>query len=230
MAYQGPLPAGDGEFDILQEIIVAAAVANATGWKIPATEITKLTDAQAPWNSTWAIAKNKQNTTTAQREAKRTARKNYSKVLRPFIQKWIYRNENMNDSHVEQCGLKPRGSGNPSTALFEGLTITVRRGEPGELITSCKVLRGARSYGCIMVESGTLPDWFMLSPEGHLTFIAAKFKPEQNKIVTIQTDLNPQRTKKFARLKPGTTYYFYYYVISAAGVSGLSEPVSMVCW
>ena len=42
MATQEPLPAPDSDFDILQGILVAAVIAHAAAWNIPAAEIAKL--------------------------------------------------------------------------------------------------------------------------------------------------------------------------------------------
>src|SRR4051812_22055312 len=98
MSATDPIPAPDHEFDDLQNTLITAVSdpANAA-WTIPAGEITKLTVKQAIWIAAWAIAKDKLNSTTGQKKAKDQARKNLEKVLRPFIQKWIYRNELMDD-------------------------------------------------------------------------------------------------------------------------------------
>ena len=64
------IPSGDAEFDILQRVLVAAVLANAAGWNIPTIEITKLTDKQTIWDAAWAIAQDKQNSTTAQKRPK----------------------------------------------------------------------------------------------------------------------------------------------------------------
>ena len=102
------IPRPDNKFDTFQDVLVAAVSANAVAWGIPAGDVTALTTQQTLWAAAWNIAKDKQNSTTAQRKAKDLARVNYEAVLRPFIQKWIYRNALMDDAAVEQCGLKPR--------------------------------------------------------------------------------------------------------------------------
>jgi hypothetical protein len=81
--------------------LVTKVTANKLAWGIPDAEITKLTDKQTVWDAAWLIAKYKLNSTSAQRKAKDLARGGYEKVLRPFIQKWIYRNELMDDAAVE---------------------------------------------------------------------------------------------------------------------------------
>ena len=103
------IPRPDGKFDDFQSVLVMAIIANAGPWNIPLAEITLVTDKQTPWQKTWAIAKDKKNCTTSQRNAKDVARKNYETVLRPFIQKWIYLNSSMDSTAIEQCGLKPHG-------------------------------------------------------------------------------------------------------------------------
>lgn len=137
MAKRDVLPYGHADFDILQAIIVKAVTANAAGWEIPTAQISKLTTKQNVWNSAWAIAKDKQNSTTAQKKNRDLARDEYEKVLRPFIQKWIYRNENMDGSDVEKCGLKPRE--NNQTPLNKPGTPAgkVKHGATGELVPVC---------------------------------------------------------------------------------------------
>jgi len=233
MANQGPLPASDNEFDTLQAIIVAAVTTNSVAWEIPATEITKLTNKQSPWAAAWLIAKDKQNSTSAQKKAKDLARKDYTKVLRPFIQKWIYRNEMMDDAAIEVCGLRPRDV-TPTPAIKpDAAVVVVKRGVPGELITTCAIVPKAKYYGCIMLEGGPLPPGFNISADGKITIIDGgnpNPSPNPGNVVSLQFDLNEKRLKSFTDLKPGVTYFFYYYVVNAAGVSPLSAVTSMMCW
>ncbi len=232
MATPDILPPSDSDFDTLQAILVAAVILNAAGWNIPATEITKLTDKQAIWAAAWLIAKDKQNSTSAQKKAKDLARAAYEKVLRPFIQKWIYRNEDMDAADVEACGLKPRDTTHTPAVKPEAATVKVVRGVTGELVTSCPGVEGARYYGCMMLEGGPLPEGIGISPDGKL--IAEWNKPDtpaaEPSVTSFQIDLTPQREKHFTGLTPGNTYYFYYYVVNTAGVSPLSAVVSMVAW
>ena len=236
MAHTHPLPAGDSEFDTLQAILVAAVSTNAVDWDILAAEITKLTDKQTIWAAAWLIAKDKQNSTSAQKKAKDLARKNYEKVLRPFIQKWIYRNEAMDDSDVEQCGLKPRDTTHtPATKPTQPVAIA-KRGEPGELIGSCAAVSGAKRYNCIVTEGAPLPDGFNINDQGRIVWSGNNNPnpdpnaPVEPKFTGLIVDLTEQRVKKFSGLKPGSTYYIYFFASNAAGVSILSAPVSMVCW
>ena len=223
------LPPSDKKFDLLQEILVAAVIAKATDWNIPAGEIAKVTAKQGPWISTWAIAKNKQNSTTAQKQARDDARKNYEKVLRPFIQKWIYLNEQMDAAAVEKCGLKPRDPNRTAANKPEQAVVQVKRGEEGELITKCRAVAGAKHYGCILTEGAPLPAWVMISPDGNLEIDIARAAAIPN-LKSVSANLTDQRVKRLTRLHAGSTYYIYYYAVNAAGVGALSEPVSIVVW
>ena len=233
MAKFDVIPDSDSDFDTLQAILVAAVILNAAGWNIPPTEITKLTDKQTIWAAAWLIAKDKQNSTSAQKKAKDLARKNYEKVLRPFIQKWIYRNESMDAAAVEECGLKPRDTGHtPATKPAQPVGSVKRKGV-GALTASCALIDGAKHYGCIMTENGPLPDGLTLTPDGKLVAQWNKnnnMNMAQPQITGIQIDLTDQRVKNFAGLTHDATYYFYFYAVNAAGVSILSEVVSIVCW
>jgi len=233
MANSDQIPGPDNEFDTLQGIIVTAVTANSATWAIPAPEITKLTDKQNPWAATWLIAKDKQNSTSAQKKAKDLARKNYTKVLRPFIQKWIYRNELVDDAAIEQCGLRPRDATATPTTKPDAPVVTIKRGVPGELIATCAIIPKAKYYGCLMLEGGLLPSDFQISPDGKIivnTMNNPNPNPQPDTVTGFQFDLTEKRLKHFTGLKPGVTYYFYYYAVNAAGVSPLSAVVSMMCW
>lgn len=234
MANTQPLPATDSDFDTLQAIIVTAVTTNALAWAIPTAEITKLTDKQTVWAAAWLVAKDKQNSTTAQKKAKDLARKAYEKVLRPFIQKWIYRNEAMDESDVEECGLKPRDTTHTPAAKPATPVVKVKRAETTELVSSCAGVQGAKGYNCIVTENAPLPDAIQINEQGRIIFPtrqdAEKSMEPGAELGLVILDLTTQRVKKFSGLKPGTTYYFYYYAINASGVSMLSAPVSIVCW
>ena len=234
MATPDILPASDSDFDTLQAILVAAVITHAITWNIPAGEITKLTDKQTIWAAAWLIAKDKQNSTTAQKKAKDLARKAYAKVLRVFIQKWIYRNESMDAADIEECGLKPHDTSHTPATKPEATTVKLERGATSELISRCLAIKGAKYYGCIMTEGAPLPDNFFITPDGRI--IAPVGKPlsggmeSGSELTGFQIDLTSQREKHFTGLKPGSTYYFYYYVVNSAGVSPLSTVVSIMCW
>lgn len=236
MAKKDLLPGTDPEFDILQAILVAAVVANAAGWNIPLTEVTKLTDAQTPWTNTWAIAKDKQNCTTAQRKAKDLARSNYKKVMRAFIQKWIYRNDSMDDTAIEECGLKPRDTSHTPATKPGQPVAKAKRAEQGAIIGSCEIQPEAKRYCCIVTEGAPLPDGIAINEQGRFVWSNNKNPnpdpnpPKQNELTGIIIDFTDQRVKKFTGLKHDVTYYIYFFSSNTAGVSILSEPVSIVCW
>jgi hypothetical protein len=225
MSSQDPIPGPDQAFDTLQGILVAAVILKAIDWDIPADVVTELTDAQTPWTTTWAIAKNKQNSTQQEREAKDDARIAYTLVLRPFIQKWIYLNKSMSNADVEYCGLKPRDNTRTPATLAEQPVASVKRGIANQLLPSCNKIDGANYYGCIMVIGAALPEGTFLSADGKLVF-----EGNAGPTPKIVFDLNQQREKKFSGLQHDETYYFYFYAVNSAGVSPLSEGISIVCW
>jgi hypothetical protein len=236
MADKDPIPATDQDFDTLQGILVTAVTANKLAWGIPDAEITKLTDKQTVWAAAWLIAKDKLNSTSAQKKAKDLARTAYEKVLRPFIQKWIYRNELMDDSDVEQCGLRPRDTTPTPAAKPPQPVVKVKRGETTELISSCNGIPGVKAYGCLVTEGAPLPEGIAINADGRIVVMnmgngTNPPAPDPEPPITgAIVDLTSQRIKKFTGLRPGKNYFFYYYAVNAEGVSQLSEPVSMVCW
>ncbi len=102
------IPKKDTDFETFQSVFYAAVNTNQVAWGLPAADITSMGIQQGFWAAAWLIAKDKQNCTSAQRKAKDLARADYEALIRPFIQKWIYRNPLMDDAEVEQCGLRPR--------------------------------------------------------------------------------------------------------------------------
>ncbi len=230
------IPEQDVQFDIQQDNLVSKVTTNAVAWGIPAGEITKLTDKQAIWTPAWNAVKVKQNATQAQREAKDIARHNYEKVLRPFIQKWIYRNENMDNADIEECGLRPRDTTpTDKPAPDTPADIQVKRGGSGELLPECGKVEFAESYGCIMMAGIPLPAFITLTPAGQLVVLNESGSPGPGPgsgvpgQVLIAVDLTKKRKKKFTGLTPGVDYYFYFYTLNAAGASPLSAPVVMKC-
>jgi hypothetical protein len=132
MATHDTIPSKDGEFDTFQGNLVATVTANKVAWAIPDPAIAELGTPQAAW-----AAQNKKNVTTSQRTAKNEARTAYEKVLRPFIQKWIYINSNMTAADIELCGLKPHDKhhGNiPAPTTVPLIDVTLAKGNVLEII------------------------------------------------------------------------------------------------
>jgi hypothetical protein len=236
MANQDPIPGPDNEFDTLQGILVTAATTNKVAWGIPDAEITKLTDKQAIWVPAWLIAKDKLNSTTAQKKAKDLARKNYEKVLRPFIQKWIYRNELMDEEDVENCGLKPRDT-TPSVKPAPATpgNIKIDRSQDEVLKPSCGKAEGAENYGCIL-SAEPLPDNVGINEHGQLVIKSAPDGPEGPGApslpvgsVLMVLDFSKKRKKIFTELVSGQRYYVHFYSVNSSGASALSAPVNVKC-
>lgn len=224
------LPGKDVEFDTLQEGIVKAVNDNALAWNIPASELSLLVPVQTEWTESWKIARNKLNCSTADRQRKKEARKAYMKVLRPFIQRWIFRNASMNAADIETCGLKPRnrrGEGSHEPLIPQKIKIT--RAESGTLLAQCEKVAGAEDYGCIMVAGRPLPATIKFNRQGQL-LITQDVEPIPPGQLLFVIDENKSRKKRFTGLRPGTDYYFYFYTINFRGVSGLSEKVMLKCW
>ena len=224
------IPATDGDFDTLQGILVTAVTNNAVAWKIPPSEILKVTAKQAVWTPAWAKAKDKLNSTPAEKEAKTLARTEYEKVLRPFIQVWIYRNPDMDAAAVQNCGLKPRDTVHTAAQKPAQPVGHAKRGAPLEIDAECDALDNAEYYGCLMMESGPLPDNVTITAEGKLVVGADKPSAAGPSPTGLQADFTKQRKKKFTALKHDVNYWFYFYAVNAAGVSPLSEGVTIQCW
>jgi hypothetical protein len=104
---------------------------------------------------------------------------------------------------------------------------TLERGGTRELIARCETVQGAKHYGCILVENQPLPAYVVLSESGKLIF---DFSSQPPTVPSMIVDLSDQREKHFTNLTHDATYYLYMYAVNSAGVSPLSDVVSMVCW
>src|SRR5262245_46076191 len=98
----------DSEFNTQQRQIIAQTTAHAAAWEIPLSAINNLQPLKTAWDNAWVIASSKNNRTPVQTHRKDSARSAYEPALRNFLQKWVMRNEMMNDADVESCGVKPR--------------------------------------------------------------------------------------------------------------------------
>jgi hypothetical protein len=118
--------------------------------------------------------------------------------------------------------------GSKSHAVKPGqAVVTIERGMPLEIITKCALVHGAKHYGCILVQGGTLPDNVELTDSGKLV-VALNGGPIPANVIVV--DLNDQREKHFPNLVHDAIYYAYYFCVNSAGVGPLSDPVSIVCW
>ena len=89
----------------------------------------------------------------------------------------------------------------------------------GQLLAECKPIKGAQYFGCIVSEGTPL--------EGNVLTDEVMFLPAGSKS-NVGMNVAKDRKKVFSGLQPGTTYYFYFYAANAAGVSALSDAVSIM--
>ena len=132
------------------------------------------------------------------------------------------------------AGFVPTKGGHSPAGKPAQCVVTVKKGIAGELISTCALVDGAKHYGAVMLEGGTMPDGVVINADGRVVWQSKdpQFNANQPdpKVTGVWIDLTDQREKHFTGLKHDAVYYFYYYAVNAAGVSQLSEVVSMVCW
>ncbi len=85
-----------------------AVFANAVAWGIPAPVVAALLALLTPFNTAWAVSKEKSTATAVNRATTKGARGALNFFARTFVQKWIYLNEAMTDADIKACGLEPR--------------------------------------------------------------------------------------------------------------------------
>jgi hypothetical protein len=103
-----PFTMGNDAYATFINQCYTAANANALAWGIPAPELAALLAVLTPFNTAWAISKNKTTATTVDRQTTKTARTALTSVGRLFVQKWILLNTLMTDADIKSCGLDPR--------------------------------------------------------------------------------------------------------------------------
>jgi len=100
------IPRQNAAFDTFQSKIIKEITTHATDWNISGTNINPVTKAQGVWVTTWAIAKNRKDCTTAQRKARNVARTKLEAQLRPFIKRYLHLNPLVTSSDKSRMGLK----------------------------------------------------------------------------------------------------------------------------
>ena len=89
-------------------------------WKIPALEIAPATPLLVNWKDSYGNCVNKNTSSTIDIDTKNADKGALSAFTRPFIQKWIYLNTNLDDKAIKLCGLTPHSkerkhAGKPDT-------------------------------------------------------------------------------------------------------------------
>jgi hypothetical protein len=108
----------------------------------------------------------------------------------------------------------------PVTVPDKPAIVKLSQGQAhGQLVAECKPVSKATYYGCILTEGTPLPD-----PD----FANGQLALPANVPFIIGFDFNRDRKKTFNGLQPGNIYYFYFYAVNAAGVSALSDGVSIM--
>jgi len=110
----------------------------------------------------------------------------------------------------------------------------LNRGISRQLISDCAVVAGAESYGALLVANNPLPAGIVISDGGQIIYENNETPPgpgpepvaAPGSLVFI-IDLTKKRRKIFNNLQVGTTYWVYYWAMNSAGVSVLSDGVSM---
>jgi hypothetical protein len=98
--------------------------------------------------------------------------------------------------------------------------VVVKRGEAvGEVLIECEAQAVGEFYGVIVSEGGPLAGF---------SFSHGLIRLDRGPANRFAMEVNKSRKKHFDELTPGTTYYFYMYIGNAAGISALSDVVSIM--
>jgi hypothetical protein len=95
------------DYDTLVNNLHDKVNTNMVLWNIPAAIVAAILALLTPWNMAWAISSVKASATSTDRKKTNLARAALSKYLRPFVQTFIMRNDNMSDADITSCGFQP---------------------------------------------------------------------------------------------------------------------------
>lgn len=96
------IPRTDEMFSSWQRDLMLLVVLNALLWNIPGAVLINLQTLQTAWQNAWSAARNKQNRTSAQVQAKDAARDVYEHALRAFIKEFLANNSSVTDEQRVQ--------------------------------------------------------------------------------------------------------------------------------
>ena len=102
-----PFNAANAPYNITVNQLYNAVNANAVAWGIDPAIVAAILAVLTPWNTFYAISKERSTSTATDRENTAQARKALNDVLRPFVQSFIYRNALMTNADIITCGLNP---------------------------------------------------------------------------------------------------------------------------
>ena len=103
---------------------------------------------------------------------------------------------------------------------------TLENGNTGILLSTCEVVAGAISYGGIITNFPF--DKVTVSASGTISFKELDPPPAGDRF--LELSVSKKRQKKFIGLNRGVEYFVYYWAMNAAGVSDMSDPVSLTCY
>ncbi len=125
-----------------------------------------------------------------------------------------------NEATIVAAGYVPTSTESKPAQIPSKPEVRLKRGEAaGQILAECKPIKGAQYFGCIVSEGSPL--------EGNVLTEEVILLPAGSKS-NVGMNVSKDRKKVFSGLQPGTTYYFYFYAGNAAGVSALSDAVSIM--
>jgi hypothetical protein len=103
-----PFSQGNAGYHTFINQVYNAVNANAVAWGIDPAVVAAFLLVLTPFNTAWAVSKEKSTATKGDRQTTRNARKALNAFARPFVQKEIFLNTTMTDTDVITCGLEPK--------------------------------------------------------------------------------------------------------------------------
>ena len=98
-----PFNKGMADYSTFINQLYNAVFANLVAWGIDPVVVAAFLAALTPFNTAWAISKEKTTATTADRNTTKGARGVVNRFARPFVQKWIFLNPLMTEADIIIC-------------------------------------------------------------------------------------------------------------------------------
>jgi hypothetical protein len=154
-----------------------------------------------------------------------------------------------NENTILLSGFVPtKGYRSEIPAPVQPKGISLKRPGTGMILAECDNQKTATNYVCLVSANEPFPTDIVLNDSGQLVFWQGDFptptttkpNPEdpanaegEGPANTMQAggyiDFSPSRKKEFKNLKSGVRYYFVFIAANSTGVSGFSDPVSIIC-
>ena len=164
MSRKDLIPQEDSLYDIFMTAFFTVILANLLKWKIPQTAVDPSLPLMVNWKNSYAACQNAKATSSLIIDQKNADKAALTAFTRPFIQKYVYLNDSMDDNAIKACGLTPHSKERKHAGKPDGIPVVAFKNAPAFSIVG--------TYSQPVGESGTSK---RAKPDGVGTFQVSIF-------------------------------------------------------